>query len=141
MMKKVTAGLVMAAGVAEASTGRTKLKVLSDALASLNLGSMRSMVANPDDLSSACLEQVALSNVEIEKLFDYGDSYSDASFNISDFLSTLGVIQINVTEQQHLCGMDQYLQTWDAIMSDWPAFAGGAINLAMQIGLGFKEKD
>jgi len=130
MMKKLTTGLVMAAGVAEAATSRTKLKVLSDSLAAMNLGAMRSMVSNPDDQTSACLEQVALSNVEIEKLFDY-DTFAEGSFNINDFLSTLSVIQINMTEQQHLCGMDQYLQTWDAIMSDWPAFAGGSINLAM----------
>ena len=79
LSKKLTLAAASMAVLAEAQL--TKLEVLGQALSDFNMGAMKSMVRNPDDINSHCIDSVNATNAELLTLFDYG-TYEGGSFNL-----------------------------------------------------------
>ena len=97
-------------------------KIGSD-IALFNEGLMKGLMVNPTSPTAACEEAFTAAGTEIRNMFDI-TAYSEGTFEFFQFIETLNIFTIQLSNEQEKCGFDKYMETMDNMFSHWDAFGG-----------------
>ena len=125
MRKTCILGAAIAAGVEARSLSKTE--VLSAQVQGFNLGCMRAMQSNPDNLDTACVAKANDVNLELANVFDFS-TYTSSSFDLSTLIDRYNEMQIYLMEEFEACMITEYVMKWDQIMSSWSHMGGAVVN-------------
>ena len=109
-------------------------------LQNMNVGAMRSLQSNPDDLDTDCYANTAATNVLINEMFDV-TNYTDGEINQAEFLEKFQVMSIVGMEQFEACGVNELLILFDGALNDLPRTISSLSNAATQIGVGWTDRN
>ena len=97
---------------------------------------MLSMQNNPNSTTSnACKDQIALANAEVANMLNFS-TYTSGSFNFGELMNKAQIMMFKLQGEFELCGYDQFLISWDGLMSNWGALSGGLASLTTQFTIG-----
>ena len=96
----------------------------------INEGIMLSMQNNPNSTNgNACKDQIVAANAEVANMLNFS-AYPSGNFNFGELLNKAQIMMFKLQGEFELCGYDQFLISFDELMSTWGALSGGLASLA-----------
>ena len=109
-------------------------------LTDFNMGTMRSLQANPDDLGTSCVGKTWQTNMLLEEMFN-ASTYTDSTFNQQEFLDKFQTMNIQAMDQFEKCGANTLMMVLDSGMSNLPSTVGSLMSTVTQTAIGWSAGD
>ena len=121
-------------------SSETNIERYARYLRSFNMGFMRSLQSNPDDLETKCVEKTKQTNVKIEAMFKDAN-YSTGKINQAEFLQFVQISSIALMDQFESCGTNNFLMIFDSGLNQLPSTIGSLVSTGTMAGTGWEKRD